>query len=97
MDLVAPSRTPEPGPLDAVSEVVPLSVGQEFDCFQNFKAAVYGRAVDSNQPARLDKSDRLRNLFRCKTSADYEFKARAIWKANKEKVFTLLATYQYII
>ena len=93
MDLKDPSRAPAPGPLDAVSEVVPLSVDQEFDYFQNFKAAVYGWAVDSNQTVRLDNPDRLRNLFRCKTSADCEFKVRAIWKANKEKVFTLPVTY----
>ena len=90
MDHAAPSLTPAPGPLDAVSAVVPLSVGQEFDCFQDFKAAVYEWAVNSNHPVRLEKSDRSRNLFCCKTSADCGFKVQAIWKANKEKVFTLL-------
>ena len=40
MDHAAPSRTPAPGPLDEISVVVPLSVGQEFDCFQDFKVAV---------------------------------------------------------
>jgi hypothetical protein len=55
-------------PITAVenSAVVPLSVGQEFDCFQDFKAAVYEWAVNSNHPVRLDKSDRSRNLFCCK-------------------------------
>ena len=41
MGLVAPSRAPAPWLLDAVSAVVPLPVGQEFDCFQDLKAAVY--------------------------------------------------------
>ena len=75
-----------PGPLDAVGAVVPLSVGQEFDCFQDFKAAVHEWAVNSNHSVRLGKSDRSRNVFCCRTSADCEFKVRAIWKANKEKV-----------
>ena len=80
-----------PGPLDAVSavvllSVVPLSVGQEFDCFQDFKAVEHAWAVNSNHPVRLGKSYRSRNLFCCQTSADREFKVRAIWKANKEKV-----------
>ena len=29
------------GPLDAIDAVVPILVGQEFDCFHNFQAAVY--------------------------------------------------------
>ena len=49
-----------PGPLDAVSAAVPLSVGQEFDCFQDSKAPVYELVVKSNPPARLGKSDRHR-------------------------------------
>ena len=75
-----------PGPLNALGAVVPLSVGQEFDCFQDFGAAVHEWAVNSNHPVRLGKSDRSRNVFCCRTSADCEFKVRAIWKANKEKV-----------
>ena len=43
----------EQGPTDAASAVVPLSVGQELDCFQDFKAAVYEWAVNTNYLARL--------------------------------------------
>ena len=88
MDHAAPSRTPTLGLLDEFSVVVPLSVGQEFDCFQDFKAAVYDWAVNSNHPIM---SDRSRNLFCCKKSADCMFKVRAIWKANNEKVSCTVA------
>ena len=75
-----------PGPLDAFGAIVPLLVGQEFDCFQDLKAAVHEWVVNSNYPVRLGKSVRSRNVFCCSTSADCEFKVRAIWKAIKEKV-----------
>ena len=87
------ARMLAPGPSDAVSAVLPLSVGQELDCSQDFKAVLYEWVVGSGHPVRLDKSGRLRNLFCCKTSADCELKERAIWKAIKEKVITLLVTY----
>jgi hypothetical protein len=82
------SQSPVPvrSPLDMVDIVVPLTVGQEFDSFHDFKAAVYQWAVNCNHSVRLQKSDRKRNLFCCKIAVDCEFKVRAIWKANKEKV-----------
>ena len=38
MDHTALSSAPARGPLDTVSAVVPLLLGQEFDCFQDFTA-----------------------------------------------------------
>ena len=80
-----------PSPFVAVGAVVALSVYQEFDYFQVFKAAVHAWAFNSNHPVRLGKSDRPRNVFCCRTSADCEFKVRAIWKANKEMVCCTVA------
>jgi hypothetical protein len=73
------------GPCGAIDAIVPISVGQEFDCFQDFKATVYEWAMSSDFPLWLEKSDRLRNVFCCKTAADCEFKVQAIWKANEER------------
>jgi len=83
-----PSQSPVPvqGPLDMVDTVVPLTVGQEFDSFHDFKAAVYQWAVNCNHSVRLQKSDRQQTLFCCKIAAECESKVRVIWKANKEKV-----------
>ncbi|KAF8542900.1 hypothetical protein BDD12DRAFT_978755 [Trichophaea hybrida] len=37
---LSPSTVPARGPLDAVDVVIPLTVGEEFDSFQDFKAAI---------------------------------------------------------
>ena len=78
-----------PGYFSAVSAVVSLSVGQEFDCFEDFKAAVYEWEVNSNHSVRLAKSDRLHNLFCFKKSADCIFKLRAIRKPKRKRFVVL--------
>jgi hypothetical protein len=52
-------------PLHAVGALVPLTVGQELNSFQDFKAVVYEWAINSNHSVCLQKSDR-RSRFRAR-------------------------------
>jgi hypothetical protein len=63
-----------------------LVVGQEFDTFQDLKVAVDKWAVAGRFAIRFEKSDRKRNVIRCKDSRECVFNVRAMWKAPLEKV-----------
>jgi len=66
IEMNSPARSPHPrqspvpvwSPLDMVDTVVPLTVGQEFDFFHDFKAAVYQWAVKCNHSVLLQTSNR---------------------------------------
>jgi hypothetical protein len=74
-DIVHPGRNTEA-----------LIVGQEFNTFQDFKVAMDKWAVAGRFAIRFEKSDRKRNVVRCKDSRDCVFNVRAMWKAPQEKV-----------
>jgi hypothetical protein len=63
-----------------------LVVGQEFNTFQDLKVAMDKWAVAGRFAIRFEKSDRKRNVIRCKDSRECVFNVRAMWKASLEKV-----------
>jgi hypothetical protein len=68
-----------------------LEVGTEFDTFQDFKTAVNTWAVAGRFGIRVAKSDRKRNVIRCRDSAECVFNARAAWKVALCRKGSLLA------
>ena len=65
---------------------VAVTVGQEFDSFDDFKAAMHQWAVANQFSFRFAKSEKTRNAICCRLSTECEFKVRALWKPKVEKV-----------
>jgi hypothetical protein len=85
-EAAAEERIEPPAPDPPLASPLALVVGQQFDTFQDFKAALSKWAVSQRFGFRFEKSDRLRNVVRCRDSKDCEFNVRAMWKQNLEKV-----------